>query len=98
MSEARLGQQRLDGTYPRVKHSERAARRSRWGVRIVGCPMKPWSVQAWSSETMSRMLGRFGAGEAEASKRADRSPLKRRNVETVARRFCQIEPNPMLRG
>jgi hypothetical protein len=60
--------------------------------------MKPWSVQAWSSETMSRILGRFVAGEAEASERADRSPLKRRNVETVARRFLRIEPNPMMRG
>jgi hypothetical protein len=47
---------------------------------------------------MSKILGRFGAGEAEASERADRSPLKRRNVETVARRFLRIEPNPMLRG
>jgi hypothetical protein len=98
MSEARLGQHRLDGTYPRVKHSERAARRSRWGVRMVGCPMKPWSVQAWSSETMSKILGRFGAGEATASESIDRNPLKRRNVETVARRFLRIEPNQLLRG
>ena len=86
ISEARLGQHRLDGTYPRVKQSERAARRSRWGVRIEGWPMKPWSVQAWSSETMSRMLGRFGAGEAQASEHVDRSQLKRSKAEVVARR------------
>jgi hypothetical protein len=84
ISEARLGQHRLDGTYPRVKHSEWEARRSRWGVRIEGWPMKPWSVQAWSSEMMSSMLGRFVAGEAQASESVDRSQLKRKNVEAVA--------------
>jgi hypothetical protein len=46
--------------------------------------MKPWSVQAWSSETMSRMLGRFEAGEAQASEHVDRSQLKRRKAEAVA--------------
>jgi hypothetical protein len=46
--------------------------------------MKPWSVQAWSSETMSKMLGRFGPREATASEHVDRSQLKRKNVEAVA--------------
>ena len=46
--------------------------------------MKPWSVQAWSSETMSRMLGRLGAGEAQASEHVDRSQLKRSKAEVVA--------------
>jgi hypothetical protein len=47
---------------------------------------------------MSRILGRFGLGEALAWESIDRNPLKRRNVETVARRFLRIEPNPMMRG
>ena len=59
--------------------------------------MKPWSVQAWSSETMSKRLGRFGAGEAQASENVHRSPLKRSSVEAMARRCRRIELNRMLR-
>jgi hypothetical protein len=46
---------------------------------------------------MSRMLGRFVAGEAQASESVDRSQLKRKNVEAEACRFRRMELNSMLR-
>ena len=46
MIEARLGQHKLDGTYPRVNVRLSLARRSRLGVWMCGWPMNEKSVHA----------------------------------------------------